>query len=38
MDTTAASGSVSISSVVLLTAEDVEDMVKLHPEYRAPGA
>jgi uncharacterized protein with GYD domain len=36
--TTAASGAVSISSVVLLTAEDVDEMVKLHPEYRAPGA
>ena len=36
--TTAAAGSVSISSVVLLTAEDVDAMVKLHPEYRAPGS
>ena len=36
--TTAAAGSVSISSVVLLTAEEVDAMVALHPEYRAPGS
>lgn len=36
--TTGASGSVSISTVVLLTAEDLDEAVKLHPSYRAPGA
>lgn len=36
--TTAASGSVSISTVVLLTAADLDEAVRLHPEYRAPGA
>jgi uncharacterized protein with GYD domain len=36
--TTGASGSVSISTVVLLTAEDIDAAVKLHPNYRAPGA
>jgi uncharacterized protein with GYD domain len=36
--TTGASGSVSISTVVLLTAEDLDAAVKLHPNYRAPGA
>ena len=36
--TTAAAGSVSISTVVLLSAADVDAMVKLHPEYRAPGS
>jgi uncharacterized protein with GYD domain len=36
--TTGASGSVSISTVVLLTADDIDAAVKLHPSYRAPGA
>jgi uncharacterized protein with GYD domain len=36
--TTGASGAVSISTVVLLTAEDIDAAVKLHPAYRAPGA
>lgn len=36
--TTGASGSVSISTVVLLTAEDIDAAVKLHPNYRAPGS
>jgi uncharacterized protein with GYD domain len=36
--TTGAAGSVSISTVVLLTAEDIDAAVKLHPTYRAPGA
>jgi uncharacterized protein with GYD domain len=35
--TTGASGSVSISTVVLLTAEDIDAAVNLHPEYRKPG-
>lgn len=36
--TTGASGSVTISTVVLLTAEDLDEAIKLHPNYRAPGA
>jgi uncharacterized protein with GYD domain len=36
--TTGAAGAVSISTVVLLTAEDIDAAVKLHPTYRAPGA
>ena len=36
--TTGAAGAVSISTVVLLTAEDMDEAIKLHPEYRAPGA
>lgn len=36
--TTGASGSVTISTVVLLTAEDIDAAVKLHPNYRAPGS
>jgi uncharacterized protein with GYD domain len=35
--TTGASGSVSISTVVLLTADEIDAAVKLHPEYRKPG-
>ena len=35
--TAGASGAVSISTVVLLTAEDIDAAVKLHPNYRAPG-
>jgi uncharacterized protein with GYD domain len=35
--TTGASGSVSISTVVLLTAEEIDASVRLHPEYRKPG-
>jgi len=35
--TTGAAGSVSISTVVLLTAKDIDAAVKLHPEYRKPG-
>ena len=35
--TTGATGAVSISTVVLLTAEDIDAAVKLHPTYRAPG-
>ncbi len=36
--TTGAAGAVSISTVVLLTAEDMDEAIKLHPDYRAPGA
>lgn len=36
--TTGASGAVSISTVVLLTADDMDAAVKLHPNYRAPGS
>lgn len=36
--TTAASGSVSISTVVLLTPEEIDQAITLHPSYRAPGA
>ena len=36
--TTGAAGSVSISTVVLLTAKDIDAAIKLHPEYRKPGA
>ena len=36
--TTGAAGAVSISTVVLLTAGDVDAAIKLHPNYRAPGA
>lgn len=36
--TTGASGSVTISTVVLLTAQDLDEAVTLHPSYRAPGA
>ena len=35
---TGAAGAVSISTVVLLTADDLDEAVKLHPNYRAPGA
>jgi uncharacterized protein with GYD domain len=35
--TTGASGSVSISTVVLLTADEIDAAVKLHPDYRKPG-
>jgi uncharacterized protein with GYD domain len=35
--TTGASGSVSISTVVLLTAEDIDASIRLHPEYHKPG-
>jgi uncharacterized protein with GYD domain len=36
--TTSAAGAVSITTVVLLTANDIDQAVKLHPKYRAPGA
>lgn len=36
--TTGGSGSVGISTVVLLTADDIDASVRLHPEYRKPGA
>jgi uncharacterized protein with GYD domain len=36
--TTGGSGAVSISTVVLLTADDLDAAVKLHPKYRAPGS
>ena len=36
--TTGAAGAVSINTVVLLTAEDIDEAIKLHPNYRAPGA
>jgi len=36
--TVGATGAVRISTVVLLTAEDLDEAVKLHPDYRAPGA
>ena len=35
--TTGAAGSVSIATVVLLTAKDIDAAIKLHPEYRKPG-
>ncbi len=35
--TTGATGAVSISTVVLLTADDIDEAIKLHPNYRAPG-
>jgi uncharacterized protein with GYD domain len=35
--TTGASGSVSISTVVLLTAEEIDASAHLHPDYRKPG-
>ena len=35
--TTGASGAVSISTVVLLTVEDIDAAAKLHPDYRKPG-
>ena len=35
---TGGSGAVSISTVVLLTAADIDEAIKLHPSYRAPGA
>ncbi len=35
--TTGAAGAVTISTVVLLTAEDIDQAIKLHPTYRAPG-
>ena len=35
--TTGAAGVVSISTVVLLSADDMDAAVKLHPAYRAPG-
>jgi uncharacterized protein with GYD domain len=34
---TAAAGAVTISTVVLLTAEDMDKAITLHPAYRAPG-
>ncbi len=36
--TVGAAGSVSISTTVLMTAEDIDAATKLHPAYRAPGA
>ena len=36
--TTGASGSVSISTVVLLTADDIDVSVRLHPDYSKPGS
>lgn len=36
--TVGATGAVGISTVVLLTAEDIDEAVKIHPAYRAPGA
>lgn len=36
--TTGAAGAVSIQTVVLLTAEDIDQAITLHPNYRAPGA
>ena len=35
--TTGASGAVSISTVVLLTAEDIDRAITRHPTYRSPG-
>ena len=35
--TVGASGAASASTVVLLTAEDMDEAVKLHPNYRASG-
>jgi uncharacterized protein with GYD domain len=35
--TTGAAGGVSISTVVLLTADDIDAAVRLHPDYRKPG-
>jgi uncharacterized protein with GYD domain len=36
--TVAATGAVAISTTVLLTADEVDAAVRLHPSYRAPGA
>ena len=36
--TIGATGSVSISTVVLLTADEIDAAVARHPSYRAPGA
>ncbi len=36
--TTSAAGAATIRTIVLLTAEDMDEVVKLHPAYRAPGA
>ncbi|MEX1173572.1 MAG: GYD domain-containing protein [Chloroflexota bacterium] len=36
--TTGAAGAVNISTVVLLTSDDMDEAIKLHPNYRAPGA
>ncbi|MEX2184012.1 MAG: GYD domain-containing protein [Chloroflexota bacterium] len=36
--TTGAAGAVSISTVVLLTSDDMDEAIKLHPNYRVPGA
>lgn len=36
--TGAASGAMSISTTVLLTPEDIDEAVKISPEYRSPGA
>jgi len=35
--TVGAAGSVSISTVVLLTPDEMDTAVKLHPDYRPPG-
>jgi uncharacterized protein with GYD domain len=34
---TAVSGAVTISTVVLLTAEDMDEAITRHPSYRSPG-
>ena len=36
--TVGASGSANLQTVVLLTADEMDAAVKLHPSYRAPGA
>lgn len=36
--TVGASGAVSVETVVLLTPEEMDEAVKVHPDYRAPGA
>jgi len=36
--TVGASGAVRVSTTPLITPEEIDAAVKLHPDYRAPGA
>ena len=36
--TVGASGGASVTTTVLLTAEEMDAAIRLHPSYRAPGA